>query len=184
MRQSFKKITLIALFASFTFVATSVKIDIPLAGGNTMVHLGNALCIVSGILLGPILGGLSAGIGSFLFDLFSPFFITSAPFSFVFKFILSSVSSLIYNCKILKNSKILLKVLVASFVSSFLYIVLHLSKVFIYNFCFLKVPISVCMILIVKSLSVSIINLMVSMLVSAFTILKFKKRICFNKFVF
>lgn len=47
------------------------------------------VCLLSGFLLGPIGGGLSAGIGSALYDLTSPAYVTSAPFTFVFKFLMA-----------------------------------------------------------------------------------------------
>ena len=81
-----------ALMAALVFVSTQFNIKIPLGMGETsMISFGNIFCILSALLLGPIYGGLAAGIGSFFFDLLDPVFITSAPFTLVFKFIMAFV---------------------------------------------------------------------------------------------
>ncbi len=51
--------------------------------------MGNVLCLLSGMLLGPLQGGFAAGIGSMFFDLTNPAYITSAPFTFAFKFVMA-----------------------------------------------------------------------------------------------
>ena len=73
-----RKIALTALMAALTVVGSWLRITIPVdIGGNTSFHLGNILCALSGILLGPWLGGLAAGLGSMLFDiLFYPMYIS------------------------------------------------------------------------------------------------------------
>ena len=100
-----------ALMAALVFVSTQFNIKIPLGMGVTsMISFGNIFCILSALLLGPIYGGLAAGIGSFFFDLLDPVFITSAPFTDSHK----------------RN-------LIASIAGLLAYIVLHLGKTFIAN---------------------------------------------------
>ena len=56
-----------ALMAALVFVSTQFNIKIPLGMGVTsMISFGNIFCILSALLLGPIYGGLAAGIGSLL----------------------------------------------------------------------------------------------------------------------
>ena len=65
-----KQIALTALMAALTVVGSWMRVTIPVdIGGNTSFHLGNILCALSGILLGPWLGGLAAGMGSAIFDI-------------------------------------------------------------------------------------------------------------------
>ncbi len=45
--------------------------------------MGNVMCLLSGMLLGPLYGGIAAGVGSMLFDLTNPTYISSAPFTLV-----------------------------------------------------------------------------------------------------
>ena len=60
------KIVLAGLLAALTCVATMI-IRIPTFKGY--VHIGDCMVIASGIILGPVVGGLAAGIGSMLTDL-------------------------------------------------------------------------------------------------------------------
>ncbi|HIW21282.1 MAG TPA: ECF transporter S component [Candidatus Dorea intestinavium] len=78
-----RKIVNAALFATLVFIATSV-IKIPTPGANGYVHPGDALVILSGIVLGPIWGGLAAGIGSALADLLGGYVIF-VPATFLIK---------------------------------------------------------------------------------------------------
>ena len=171
MRQSIQKITLVGLFTALVFVGTMIKIDIPIVGGRTMVHLGNAVCIICGIFLGPIYGALAAGMGSFLFDLFSPIFITSAPFSFIFKFCLAYVSAKTYN---LSKFKFMPKTIFSGIIGCLVYIFLHTSKLFIYNVYFLKLPLNIVYLIITKNLVVSLLNAFVSIFISVFLLKSLK----------
>ena len=65
-----KKLVLAALMAALTVVGSAIRIQMPISvGGTTAFHLGNIFCALSGLLLGPWLGGLAAGLGSFLYDI-------------------------------------------------------------------------------------------------------------------
>ena len=63
---STKQIALIGVLSALVFAATYLHIDIPTALGKTMIHFGNVVCLLGGLLFGPVTGGLSAGIGSAL----------------------------------------------------------------------------------------------------------------------
>lgn len=114
--------------AALVFVSTQFNIKIPLGMGVTsMISFGNIFCILSALLLGPIYGGLAAGIGSFFFDLLDPVFITSAPFTLVFKFIMAFVCGKIaYSGGHTADSH--KRNLIASIAGLLAYIVLHLAK--------------------------------------------------------
>ena len=55
-----------AVLAAMVFVVTMFRF--PLLGSK--VHFANAVCLLSGLLLGPVWGGFAAGMGSMLYDLF------------------------------------------------------------------------------------------------------------------
>lgn len=77
-----KKLVMAALMAALTYVATTViKIETPTMG---YIHPGDAFVILSGVFLGPLTGGLAAGIGSMLSDLLSGYLLY-APATFVIK---------------------------------------------------------------------------------------------------
>lgn len=83
---STKRIAMAGLLAALTAVGSGLRITIPVSiGGNTAFHLGNIFCALSGILLGPGLGGAAAGLGSAIFDMTNPIYISEAWLTFLMK---------------------------------------------------------------------------------------------------
>ncbi len=81
-----KKIVLAALMAALTVAGSYFRIVLPIdIAGTSAFHLGNIMCALSGILLGPWLGGLAAGLGSALYDMLNPLYISEAWITFLFK---------------------------------------------------------------------------------------------------
>ena len=65
--KNIRKLVLAALLAALTAVATMIiRIPTPTQG---YIHLGDGMVLICGILLGPGLGALAAGIGSMMADL-------------------------------------------------------------------------------------------------------------------
>jgi len=74
-----RSMVLMALLMALVFVGSAIRITMPVAiAGTTSFHLGNIMCALSGILLGPVGGGLSAGIGSMLYDFTNPLYISES----------------------------------------------------------------------------------------------------------
>ena len=122
-------IALAGLMGALVLVGTFMNIPIPALGDKTMIGLGNVFCILSGLILGPVYGGLAAGIGSFIFDITGPW-ASSAPFTLVFKFMMAFVCGLIaYGGD--KTAKSLKRLIVAAVCGSLTYSVLYISKSFI-----------------------------------------------------
>ena len=118
------------VFGALVFVASQISIPIPVAIGSvTRIHLGNIFCLLSGLVLGPVSGGLAAGIGSALYDLTNPAYIASAPFTFAFKFIMAFLAGLIAH-KLGKNKKVLWNI-IGCVTGQVAYIILYLAKTFI-----------------------------------------------------
>jgi len=83
---STKRIAMAALMAALTIVGSAIRITMPIdIAGTTSFHLGNIMCALSGILLGPWLGGLAAGLGSFLYDMTNPLYVSEAWITFLTK---------------------------------------------------------------------------------------------------
>jgi len=83
---STKKIVLTALLAALTVVGSTLRITLPIdIAGTTSFHLGNILCALSGILLGPWFGGLAAGLGSAIYDMLNPLYISECWITFLTK---------------------------------------------------------------------------------------------------
>ncbi len=113
------------LMAAMIFVATYFfKIEIATPAGPTMLKVGNVLCLLAGFLLGGLHGGLAAGIGSMLFDLLDPKYVSSAPFTLVFFFIMGA------SCGIISHSgkPSTARDIVAAIVGAGLYWLLNIGK--------------------------------------------------------
>ncbi len=83
---STKRIVVAALMAALTVVGSGLRIKLPVSVmGTTAFHLGNIFCALSGILLGPGLGGLAAGLGSAIYDMFDPMYISECWLTFLMK---------------------------------------------------------------------------------------------------
>ena len=83
MKSDTKKLILTALFAALSCAATMV-IRIPTPGTGGYIHPGDAVVILSGIILGPVYGFLAAGIGSAMSDLLGGYLVY-VPITFVIK---------------------------------------------------------------------------------------------------
>ena len=62
-------ISLIAIFAALTCVMT-MTIDIPVPATGGYINIGDFVVMFTGLMFGPIIGGLAGGIGSGLADIF------------------------------------------------------------------------------------------------------------------
>ena len=94
-----RKIVLAALMAALTTAGSYFRIVLPIdIAGTTAFHLGNIMCALSGILLGPWLGGLAAGIGSAIFDMLNPLYISEAWITFLFKGVYGLAAGLVICC--------------------------------------------------------------------------------------
>lgn len=135
-----KKIAIIALMIGLVYVGSLISFYIPVGVGSpTRIHLGNAFCLLSGLILGPIWGGFAAGVGSVFLDLTNPAYIAGAPITFIFKFLMGAVCGAIaYNGgKLSLNKK---KNLIGSILGQITYIVLYLGKTFITSNLLFGVP--------------------------------------------
>ena len=85
------------MMAAVIFVLTMfVRIEIPTPTGYTNLKIANGFCLAAGMLFGGVYGGLAAGVGSMLFDVMDPKYITSAPFTFAFFFLMAFVCGCMY----------------------------------------------------------------------------------------
>ena len=125
-----KKIVLTGLLAALTVVGSGLRITIPVdIGGNTAFHLGNIICALSGILLGPWLGGLAAGLGSAIYDMLNPMYIAECWLTFLMKGAYGLMAGLVAWSG--KKEWGYLKATVASAAGAVTYAVLYLAKSFL-----------------------------------------------------
>lgn len=128
-----KKIALVGLLAALTCVGSAIRITIPLdIAGTTSFHLGNILCALSGIILGPWLGGAAAGLGSAIYDLFNPLYISECWLTFLMKFGYGLAAGLVIRCG-KGGSWHYLQALLATAAGAAAYAVLYLCKSYFYS---------------------------------------------------
>ncbi len=90
-----KKIVLAAMLTALCCVATMIiKIPSPLKG---YINLGDCVVLLSGFILSPIYGFLTAGVGSALADIFSGYVIY-APATFIIKGIMAVITYFCHKC--------------------------------------------------------------------------------------
>lgn len=102
MNNNLKELILAALFAALSCVAT-MSIRIPTPGTGGYIHPGDAIVILSGVILGPVWGFFAGGIGSALSDLIGGYFVY-VPITFVIKGLVALVAGHLYQ-KIGKTQK-------------------------------------------------------------------------------
>lgn len=126
------------LMAAIVFVGNYLRVTFPIAvGGVTSFTLANILCALSGLLMGPWFGFLSAGIGSAIYDMTNPNYVMEAPITFFTKGMYGLVAGLVLYyvfVRLLKRDKDnYLAHLVSSLCAALAYLVIYSVKVFFYN---------------------------------------------------
>lgn len=162
--EKIKYITQIALYAAFVVVTSKLEIRIY----DTRIHFGNSMCLLSGFILPPLYAGLASGLGSLIFDLmfYPSSFILNLLFTFVNKFALAFVCSLLFNkLKRLELNKILTLIL-SGLLGQISYIILYLFKVFIEKYFFYNLNLTAVLTNILLKLITSSVNAVIAIIVS------------------
>ncbi|WP_296140888.1 ECF transporter S component [uncultured Anaerococcus sp.] len=173
-----KKLTYVGLFAALTFVSNYLQIPFVTPFGNTRFHLGNVFCLLSGIILGPLYGGLAAGIGPTLFDLFDPVYFTSAPTTFINKFAMAAVAGYIFNKGFDRENKT--RLILASILGQLTYIILYLGKTFIKNYYILNLTFEASMVELAQKAGVSLLNGLISVIFASIIAIPLLKAVKFE----
>lgn len=99
---SIYKIVLTGVLAAMVYVST-VVIQVPTAGGYT--NVGEGLCLLSGLLLGPWYGFFAAGIGSGLADLLAGY-THYVPGTFLIKGLVALIAALLVRPYLRRSEKL------------------------------------------------------------------------------
>ena len=92
-----KKIVLTALLAALTVAGSAIRVTLPIdIAGTTSFHLGNIMCALAGLLLGPWYGALAAAIGSAIYDFTNPLYIAESWITFLTKGAYGLVAGLVF----------------------------------------------------------------------------------------
>ncbi|MCH3972143.1 MAG: ECF transporter S component [Oscillospiraceae bacterium] len=124
------------MLAALVLAGYFLTIRLPIAG-KAQIGFGNVFCIFSGLMLGPIYGGLAAGLGSFLYDIITGW-ADSCVLTFVTKFVMAFVCGLIawglsgQKLNKTENGKFQLgRIIAAAVIGSLCYSVLYLTHGYI-----------------------------------------------------
>lgn len=155
----------VGFMAALVFVASQISIPIPSILGLTRIHLGNAFCLLSGFILGGFRGGLAAGIGSMLFDIVNPAFVSDAPITFFNKFMMGFVCGSISFTR--KSAGFnLTRSIVAGVLGALTYVLLYLTKTFIGDVYFLRAEVATALLDVLTKARASLINAAIAVVVS------------------
>jgi len=123
-------ITFIAMMAAMVYVVTLFRF--PLLGSK--VHFANAVCLLSGILLGPLQGGLAAGIGSAFYDAVTGYDLINVLITFVSKFAMAWVCARVLESRVhTKGRGRIDRTALACVCGALTYVALYMLKTFIYQ---------------------------------------------------
>lgn len=79
MKANTRRMVLAALMAALVMAGSALRITLPTdIAGTTSFHLGNIMCALAGILLGPGWGAAAAGVGSMLYDWTNPLYFSDS----------------------------------------------------------------------------------------------------------
>lgn len=161
-----RKTVLVALMAAVVVAGSAARIVLPIdVGGTTAFHLGNITCALAGLLLGPI-GGLAAGIGSALYDLFNPLYVMEIPFTFFNKLMLGFVAGLIAQAGGGKKPTFLRNI-IATTGGALTYYVLYFIKCYFYNGLLVQgLPSTASLLALIPRIPTSIFNGVVAILLA------------------
>ena len=149
-----------AMLAALVCVVTLYRF--PLLGSK--VHLANAMCLLSGLLMGGIPGGLAAGFGSALYDaLWGGYDLIQVVITFVSKFLMAWVCAKIAFAggKEAKNHGLNIA---ACIVGALTYVALYMLKTFIYQRFIYGFPVDAVWVTMLGKLPASLINAVAAMI--------------------
>lgn len=170
-----RNITLVGVLAACVFVLTKfVSIPIPSPLGKTALSLGNAMCVLAAVLFGPMVGGLSAGLGNALVDLSDPAWAPEFYITFINKFMMAYAAGAVMHYFRFGSEKV--RVWLAGLAGAVTYAILYVAKniisgVYIKGFTW---QVSVIETLTVK-LPVTLVNGVLAVICAAFLYLALKE---------
>ena len=153
-------ITGIGVMAAVVYVITFFRFPL----FESKVHFANAMCLLSGLLLGPVPGGLAAGLGSGLYDLLSGGYgPLEALITFVSKFLMAYVCALVAGSG-RKTEPKLERVYISGIIGALTYVALYMLKSLIYALYVNVIPIDALGVKMVGKLVPSLLNAAVAII--------------------
>ena len=148
-------LTFTAMMAAMVYVVTLFRF--PLLGSK--VHFANAVCLLGGLLLGPVQGGLAAGLGSALYDAIAGGYdLINVLITFVSKFAMGWVCGMVAFAARGEKGDRIDRTLAACVAGALTYVALYMLKTFIYQKFVYGFPMDAVWATMVSKLIPSLIN--------------------------
>lgn len=154
------KVAFVGAMAAVVCVVTLFRF--PFLGSK--VHFANAMCLLAGLLFGPIYGGLSAGFGSALYDgLLGGYSVDQVLITFASKFVMAWLCAKIAYARNPKAEKHVQNV-VACIAGALSYVVLYMLKTLVYQHFVGGIPLDATFVVMGSKLPASLINALFAMI--------------------
>ena len=170
---STKRIVFTALMAALTVAGSALRITIPVdIAGTTSFHLGNIMCALGGILLGPWYGAMAAGLGSAIYDMMNPLYISEAWITFLTKAAYGLAAGLV--CR--RPGWDYARATAATVAGALTYAVLYLTKTCFYSGMLLKgLPLEAAALTVVTKLPATAFNAVVAIVFAPMLAMSIRK---------
>ena len=152
----------IGVMTAVSFISNFISFPV---GTLTRLHMGNVFCSLSGILLGPVYGGLAGGLGAFFYDFTNPLYVAEAPITLFNKFFIGFFAGLIAHKGGHYGEKTSLNFL-GALVGNIAYIILYYGKNFISEYFLLRLETETIIANMIVRLSVSAIQIPLTLVVT------------------
>ena len=154
------KMVFVGVMAAVVCVVTLFRF--PFLGSK--VHFANAMCLLAGLLFGPVLGGLSAGFGSALYDgLLGGYSFDQVLITFVSKFVMAWLCAKIAYARNARAEKPILNI-AACVAGALSYVVLYMAKTFVYQHFIGGIALDATFVVMAGKLPASLINAVFAMI--------------------
>ena len=121
------RIVFVAMMAAIIYTVTLLRF--PLLG--TKVHFANAVCLLAGLLLGPVNGGLAAGLGSAIYDAtLGGYDLIQCLITFASKFLMACLCAKLAGRQDKQSAG---RILLACIAGALCYVALYMLKTFVYQ---------------------------------------------------
>ena len=154
------KIVFSGVMAAIICVVTMFRIPL----GQSKVHFANSMCLLSGLLLGPVWGGTAAGLGSAIYDVvLGGYSFFDALITFVSKFAMAWVTGILFKAWVTRHGEkswkeTLLPLVIACVIGALTYVALYMLKTWIFKLYVEPVPVETIPTVMVAKLIPSLIN--------------------------
>ena len=155
------QIVFVAVMTAIVCVVTFFRF--PFLGSQ--IHFANAMCLLSGMLFGPLLGGLAAGFGSMLYDaLFGGYDLINCLVTFVSKFLMAAICAwLCFGGKTegeVKHAKLV----AGSIIGALSYVALYMLRTYVFQRFVSGYPLDAVVVTMGSRLPASLINAVFAMI--------------------